>query len=496
MSWPSFAPQRASGMMRNSSVLQLRHKPLGVLENQKPVMAIAAIAVGAFAVLGGAGIALFGPKACFLILGLLCAVLLFTLDAKYVLLILILALPFDFHEIVLNLSLADMILVILALKWSLRMRHQRLDSFDILLILIFMSFGLSIVHSVLVRDSSSLSHILTVLASVSLPFLASRVVVDVDDLSRALLFALVAGFIMAVTAIMQTSLFFLMGIRILPDPSNVYYITQGLHLFRATGFYPEPNFLALYLLPSVVVGIVLAGSPEASSPTRYFGGAQALLGSAAIICTLSRGGMLSLAIAVVLTGYLSWRRSRFVLFTALVAGAILMFWSKLARVVGPLLELKPENLRGRLYLMLLTLQTLRQHWLLGRGAGAKLFVPASAIEAKASTFSTVHNSYFQVLAEFGLLGSVAYGILLLLVLYRGMRVVRNTRKTPNWVLNLACVAGLVALMIGANTVGALAFKQFWLLLGLVIASIRLTHKSTHSANDQGVGRGYVSHRAT
>jgi len=306
-----------------------------------------------------------------------------------------------------------------------------------------------------------------------------------------------AGLILALSVIIQIPLFFLMGIRIFPSPYNVYYIiTQGLPLFRATGFYPDPNFMPLYLLPSVVVGIVLASSPRASSPVRYLGGAQALLGSAAIIGSLSRGGMLSWVIAVLLTGYLSWHRDRFVLFNALVAGAILMFWSKLTRVVSLLMNLKTSNISGRFYLMRLTLQTLPQHWLLGQGPGLEFFIPASAVGARVSRFSMVHNSYFQVLAEYGLLGALAYGTLLLLVLYRGVRVVKNTRKTLNGDLNLACVAGLVALMIGANTVGALAFKEFWLLLGLVVASIRLTRKSSHSANDQGVGCGYVSHRAS
>ena len=480
-------------MMMNSRNLQLRHKELGAVGNQK-----LAITVGAFAVLVGGSVALFGPEASFfLILGLLCAAFLFNLDAKYLLIVFILALPFDFSEVAPGLSVPDLLLVILALKWSLRRRHRRLDSFDVLLMLIFMSFSLSIVYNVLVRDASSLRRILTVLTSVSISFLASRVVIDVDDLSRALRFVLIAGFIVSLSVIMQVSLFLLLGIRIFPKAINVYYvITQGLPLFRATGLYVEPNYLALYLLPSVTAGIVLASSPRASSPTRYLGGAQALLGSTAIAFTLSRGGMLSWAIAVLLTGYLSWRRDRFVLFNALVAGAILMFWSKLKSVVGLLLNLHAYTISGRFYLMRLTLQTLPQHWLLGQGAGVQFFIPASAVGARVSRFAMVHNSYFQVLAEDGLLGALVYGTLLLLVLYRGVRAIKNTRRTLNGDLNLACLAGLVALMIGANTVGALVFKPFWLLLGLVIASIRLTHKSSHSANHQGVGRGYVSHRAS
>lgn len=89
---------------------------------------------------------------------------------------------------------------------------------------------------------------------------------------------------------------------------------------------------------------------------------------------------------------------------------------------------------------------------------------------------TSHNSYVQWLAEFGLLGSITFGILLITLLIKGFLITRQEITNDN-LIPLSLFLSFIQMSVHMWVIAALTGTLCWFIYGLNVASIkRFSHQ--------------------
>lgn len=202
----------------------------------------------------------------------------------------------------------------------------------------------------------------------------------------------VAALIVSMWAIVQ----FLTGWGI-PKPWNVS-ISAGR---RATGPFPFPNAVALFLAPIVawMSARYVAGRRD------VFEKATALVGFIAIACARSDGGVI--AVLGVLIGALLFQRvGRWILLVSTAGSAFMLtVVPRIATIVWKTLTFQQWSGKVRLFIWKETWQMLQAHPLLGAGLGGYPHVFAAFHKATfIEIFQYPHTILFNLWSEVGLVG--------------------------------------------------------------------------------------------
>lgn len=84
---------------------------------------------------------------------------------------------------------------------------------------------------------------------------------------------------------------------------------------------------------------------------------------------------------------------------------------------------------------------------------------------------TSHNSYIQFLAEFGLVGSIPFAVLLMILVVRGYKTAQSSLK-KNSLVPLAIYIGFVQMSVHMWVISALTGTVTWFIYGMVTAVIK------------------------
>lgn len=193
---------------------------------------------------------------------------------------------------------------------------------------------------------------------------------------------------------------------------------------RVGGTLRSPNSAAAYLSMLLVPTASLLLSPGRGW-LKSMAAVACGLGVLALILTLSRGGWLAFALSAALFGFLAWRRGwvplRFVAGAAILAMLVLALFQGV--VFGRLLDDDGGTAIGRIPLMKLASAMIRDHPLSGVGANnfAAVVGQYAGPEYNMEWVYTVHNKYFLVWAEVGLMGLLAFLMFLATTFARGVR---------------------------------------------------------------------------
>lgn len=268
------------------------------------------------------------------------------------------------------------------------------------------------------------------------------------------------------------------------------------HVFRprTTGPLSDPNFYAQMLLPLVPVGVALALG-RGSRWLRLSAAALAGLTAVGVATTYSRGGVLALAAALGLLGWLERRRvGPRQAMLALALGIALLpalpdsFWNRLG-TLEVLLPVEQEGLQSydssvnkrKLVMGAAALMAL-DNPVAGVGAGnytTRFYVYADQIGAEGRVYNLVgeqayaHSLYLEQLAETGLVGFLLFALVAGLAL-QACRLAHErferSGEPAEALLARALACGLAGLLISSLILHGDYPRYAWILLGLCAAA--------------------------
>jgi len=210
-----------------------------------------------------------------------------------------------------------------------------------------------------------------------------------------------------------------------------------------------------------------------------------VLGTAALFCTQSRGGMLGFGCMLVAGIYFLVEKLRTrVLLLCAMASLALAFYLGVAAPGSEHLGLTDLSSGAtRLYLWGVALQLFVSSPLHGVGWGNFQVLYRSYLDESmvAESQLGVHSTYLALLAETGILGFLSFLTLLFLGFQQALHHLRTSPDPFARSLGFAVVGAIVALVVQGFVEFQIAFTQFgvlfWMLLALLVVSARLQSKS-------------------
>lgn len=231
-------------------------------------------------------------------------------------------------------------------------------------------------------------------------------------------------------------------------------------------FYGDANYVAMYMEPPVALAVgVLIFAPTARA--RLLGGAWLALTGAALLAMFSKGSwvaLLGLVLVVVITAPGWWRLA---IAGALVVGAAVA--TQIPLVMARLATV-PPSINGRQAIFSAAVDMIRAHPLFGVGLGGFSYEFRGV-----SPEIYPHDVWLTFWVEIGLLGVVAFAVILFGLLWTGWRAWPSTRAWPRavlWGVLTALVVwtihGLVDSPYWKNDMSV----EFWTLASLQVVTLR------------------------
>ncbi len=263
---------------------------------------------------------------------------------------------------------------------------------------------------------------------------------------------------------------------------------------RLEGGEIDSNKLAAALVPGLLLSGVLATSGQNTLKRLAFG-VGALVGVVALLMTLSRGGLISMGVAlVVLAVYGGRYRVKVLVSLLLIATAAVLYFGLVVdadsreRVTSFGTGAREENDTGRPDIWKVGVEAFRDKPVLGAGFGNYIHeAPLHLFDAgyvRRSDLIIVtplpaHNMYLHVLVESGLVGFALFAVILTLPLVAGVKAVRRFEAAGDRRMELlgrVYVAGTVGLLAADFFLSGQYDRILWLLLGLGPALLALSER--------------------
>jgi len=219
---------------------------------------------------------------------------------------------------------------------------------------------------------------------------------------------------------------------------------------------------------------------------RWLIGLIFILGSVALVLTLTRGAWVGFVVSLAIVGIAAFRRG-WVSGKWLAGGvalAALPAALQFGLVATRLGEYGNAAVTDRLSLVELAMAMIRDHPLTGVGANhfAASLNPYVTVDFSQAWISTVHNKYLLVWSELGVLALGAFIWLLVSAVRRGLLAARSEDPIVA-AIALGLAAGIVGNMIHM-TVDLFnsrpQIQMIWLIVGLLIALEAIARRSTRS----------------
>jgi O-antigen ligase len=258
---------------------------------------------------------------------------------------------------------------------------------------------------------------------------------------------------------------------------------------RLAGGLGEPNFLAAVLIPALVFAVFTLGSTERAAARRWLLWGFVLLFTVAIFMTQSRGGLVALAVTFVAALLFGGRmRRHFAALGAVAASFGLVYYAAFASPWALERLANPGGGTGRADLWSVATGVIADHPVLGVGAGNfPIVAPQYATEPINLPFARLvvdtpkvaHNTYLGVFADLGIVGLLAFVVIVLSALFLARRATRYFARSGEVELELLCRAvfvGLVGMLAAFVFLSGEYEKQLWLLIGLAVALYGLARR--------------------
>jgi len=246
---------------------------------------------------------------------------------------------------------------------------------------------------------------------------------------------------------------------------------------RITSVFADINPFAGYLNLLLAVSLALIAMPIGRTLKRL-AVFSFLAGSAALVLTQSRGGLLAYAVTILLAILFlarDWaRRLRFLCVFLLLAG---LFWPVAGALFPRMAELDDFTVTGRGLLILAGWNMFLSSPVLGVGYGQFSYFYDPALVGASVGRANAHNVYVSVMAETGMAGLIAFLFLCATAIRLSWSQIRSPIRQVDRVVGFAALAAFSSVLVQGFSDDNLQVTQFgavfWLILGLLIANERL-----------------------
>ncbi len=268
---------------------------------------------------------------------------------------------------------------------------------------------------------------------------------------------------------------------------------------RLEGGEIDSNKLAAALVPGLLLSAVLATSGRSSLKRLAFG-VGAVVGVMALMMTLSRGGLVAMAVALaVLLVYGGRYRWKVAVSLFLLAVAAFLYFGfavdadSRERVTSFGTGAREENDTGRPDIWRVGFEVVKDKPILGAGFGNYIYeAPRHLFEAgyvRRSDLIIVtplpaHNMYLHVLVDSGVVGLALFMVILTVPIVAATRAVRRFEAQGDRRMELlgrVYVAGMIGLLAADVFLSGQYDRILWLLLGLGPALLVIAEREADAA---------------
>lgn len=306
------------------------------------------------------------------------------------------------------------------------------------------------------------------------PLIALVIVATVDRIFafRAVIGTYVAGATASALA----------GVAGVTKSDNATLVESG----RLSGGIGDPNFLAAVLISALLITL-FAFQVAKNRSSRVILGLAAGTSLAGIFLTESRGGVIGLAVAIVVAIAYAGPVRRQILISIAVTGAAAALYFSFAppQSFQHLTTFTTNGGTGRSDLWTVAVKAFSQHPLAGVGAGNyTIDEPQFLLNVNQNLpradlvlhHEAVHNTYLQVAAELGAVGLALFLFTIFVPLVYARRVIAMFPRTSvrfEPTIGRGLVAGVIGMLAAFVFLSAQYEKQLWITLGLVLAFDRV-----------------------
>lgn len=344
--------------------------------------------------------------------------------------------------------------------------------------------------------SRAMAVLVFILFTIGLSLLTVNMVQDKVILRKTLIVLFASSFLVGLFGLFQ------FGGDIIGLPQGLTLLKKGYtsRVFgfpRIQAFSMEPLYFANYLLIPLCVGLSLALNKIEIFRRGWLVAILALL-LLNFILTVSRGGYLGLAASLIIIALfclkkvLTWRN----ILITIVAGAVVVYGVVFALSRGEyratnefLAHIKfqditqGESIQGRLITFKHALRAWNISPLLGIGIGNYgPWTKNYPAEAPKTGWDIVNNQYIELLAETGLVGLIAFSLLLIVLILRTLIAFKNASDIFLKSVLVGLLAAFVGVLVQYNFMSTLYIIHIWVLIGMLVGvqNIILRNKMTNS----------------
>jgi O-antigen ligase len=269
---------------------------------------------------------------------------------------------------------------------------------------------------------------------------------------------------------------------------------------RLSGAAGDPNEVATVLVAGLVLAAVLAAIFRRSPVVRLAMVAAVGLCALGVFLTLSRGGLVALALAMIASLFVAGRwRARAAVLTAVTVVGALAYFAAFAPLEARERVTTIEGGSGRSDIWTVGWRMVEEHPVGGVGVGNfevssihYLLEPGAILrdEFIVDTPKVAHNTYLQVLAELGVVGLVLFLSILAFSLGCAVKAARRFMRMDDVAMEML-TRGLIVALIGMLVAGIFISAQFsnqlWLLLALGPSLLAISQHPRAGTRDSATG---------
>ncbi len=248
---------------------------------------------------------------------------------------------------------------------------------------------------------------------------------------------------------------------------------------RVYSVFGNPNILAEYLIMIIPISAALFWYSKKIHKKAIFLITSLIL-TIALVLTLSRGGWVGFAFGIFIFIILIEKK----LLLALIPIALLGIYFLPQSIINRILtigNLGDSSNAYRIRLWKITLEIIRDNWLVGVGFGYIPFKTTFETYIRTMPAYHSHNTYLQTMGEMGILGLIVF-VMFIFVLYK-YAIKRLMKDEDRYIRTMAggVLAGLSALLAHGAVESVLYLPKiiitFWTLVALILALMRISGKS-------------------
>jgi O-antigen ligase len=255
----------------------------------------------------------------------------------------------------------------------------------------------------------------------------------------------------------------------------------GLNIFRSTGTFHNPNFLACFLMIGITITFGMLFVKNLNFLAKIFLVLCIGIISVALISSFSRGGWVSTFCAVVVLVILHKKWSYLGLFTGLLILVLLIVSIKFPEIIlstfGRLISIfdptSEASSSSRLSLIKSGIWMWQDHPILGVGAGGFPYYAYDYLDPNMplnlASVKEAHTLQVKILAEEGLIGITIALWFFFTVVFDGVRSIRMMKNDYLRNVQIGMIALFIGFLVNFTFASDILDNNFWITVGIIYA---------------------------